>query len=226
VHSARGIQERLNGQLKTLWDRGYVSVGDLWDLYSRYPYLPRLRDRSVMEDAVRQVLNSITWEQEGFALATGRDEETGKFTGLAIPHHDSFGLITDHVLLVRPDLALHQRQQETATTAANAGGIGGGVLITGPTEVKSDGHSDDDDSSAPKPKTRFFGVFRIDPEKYGRDFTRLQQEILPHLIDAEAADVKITVEIEATRPSGFLDDKIRIVGENARVLKFEQSDFE
>ena len=226
VHSARGIQERLNGQLKTLWDRGYVSVGDLWDLYSTYPYLPRLRDRSVMEDAVRQVLNSITWEQEGFALATGRDEETGKFTGLAIPHHDSFGLITDHVLLVRPDLALHQRQQETATTAANAGGIGGGVLITGPTEVKSDGHSDDDDSSAPKPKTRFFGVFRIDPEKYGRDFTRLQQEILPHLIDAEAADVKITVEIEATRPSGFLDDKIRIVGENARVLKFEQSDFE
>lgn len=48
------------------------------------------------------------------------------------------------------------------------------------------------------------------------DLTRLQQEILPHLAE----------EIEATRPDGFADDKIRIVTENSRVLKFEQSDFE
>ena len=75
-------------------------------------------------------------------------------------------------------------------------------------------------------KTRFFGVFRVDPQKYGRDLTRLQQEILPHLADPDTGDLTITVEIEATRPDGFADDKIRIVTENARVLKFEQSDFE
>lgn len=38
--------------------------------------------------------------------------------------------------------------------------------------------------------------------------------------------LKITVEIEATRPDGFSDEKIRTIGENARVLKFDHSDFE
>jgi hypothetical protein len=69
-------------------------------------------------------------------------------------------------------------------------------------------------------------VFRVDAEKYGRDLTRLQQEILPHLADPDAGDLTITVEVEATRHGGFPDDKIRIITENARVLRFEQSEFE
>jgi hypothetical protein len=47
----------------------------------------------------------------------------------------------------------------------------------------------------------------MDPDKYGRDLTRLQQEILAHLADPDAGDLTITVEIEATRPDGFPDDK-------------------
>jgi hypothetical protein len=66
----------------------------------------------------------------------------------------------------------------------------------------------------------------VDAEKYGRDLTRLQQEILPHLADPEHGDVTITVEVEATWPAGFPEDKIRILTENARVLKFVQSEFE
>ncbi len=80
--------------------------------------------------------------------------------------------------------------------------------------------------AGPRAKTRLFGVLRVDPHKYGRDLTRLQQEILPHLADPDTGDLTITVEVEATRPDGFPDDKIRIVTENARVLKFEQSDFD
>jgi hypothetical protein len=69
-------------------------------------------------------------------------------------------------------------------------------------------------------------VFRVDAEKYGRDLTRLQHEILPHLADPEAGELTITVEVEATQPDGFPEDKIRILTENARVLKFERSEFE
>ena len=39
-------------------------------------------------------------------------------------------------------------------------------------------------------------------------------------------DLKITVEIEAVKKDGFPDDKARIVSENARTLKFDQSGFE
>jgi hypothetical protein len=201
-------------------------VGELWELYSTYPYLPRLRDRSVMEDAVREVLNSFAWEQEGFALATGRDEDTGSFTGLAVPDGDTwFGPITDAVLLVRPDIALAQ-QVETTPDGGDGGSAGGGSSGgSGQGAGGAGRHPEPPQPPAPA-KTRYYGVFRVDPEKYGRDLTRLQQEILPHLADPETGDLTITVEVEASRPDGFADDKIRILTENARVLKFERSEFD
>jgi predicted AAA+ superfamily ATPase len=224
VHSVLAIHQQLAGPLKDLWQRGYVSVGELWDLYSTYPYLPRLRDRSVLEDAVREVLNAITWEQEGFALATGRDEGTGVFTGLAIPHHDTwFGPITDAVLLVRPDIALAQQAAHVPPVSPSGGTVGG---ATGTGETGLGVGTGDGPEPRSRAKTRYFGVFRVDAEKYGRDLTRLQQEILPHLADPEQGEVTITVEIEATWPDGFTEDKIRILTENARVLKFVQSEFE
>jgi hypothetical protein len=228
VHSSRNIHHYLAGPLKAVWERGFVSVGELWDLYTTYPYLPRLRDRSVLEAGLRDALNSITWEQDGFALAAHRDEASGEFDGLAIPHHDSFGLITDAVLLVRPDIALDQRSEAShAPTGADVGSVGtesSNVVVPDDGSVTGEGQVAA--PAVPRAKTRFFGVFHVDPQKYGRDLTRLQQEILPHLADPDTGDLTITVEIEATRPDGFADDKIRIVTENARVLKFEQSDFE
>ena len=38
--------------------------------------------------------------------------------------------------------------------------------------------------------------------------------------------VTVTIEIEATTDDGFADDARRTVGENARTLKFETSEFE
>lgn len=40
------------------------------------------------------------------------------------------------------------------------------------------------------------------------------------------ANLKVTIEIEATNASGFDEGKVRTVSENARTLKFEQSGFE
>jgi predicted AAA+ superfamily ATPase len=221
-HSSLAIHQQLAGPLKDKWDRGFMSVGELWDLYATYPYLPRLRDRSVMEEAVRGVLGSLTWELEGFALATGRDDQTGSFTGLAIPHHDSwFAPITDAVLLVRPDVALAQRAAQTSAGAGS--GTSGPIPVPEP-----GGGSGPEPGPEPRPpvKTRYYGVFKVDAEKYGRDLTRLQQEILPHLTDPDVGEVTITVEVEATQPDGFPEEKIRILTENARVLKFERSEFE
>ena len=225
VHSARAIHQRLTGQLKPLWDRGYISVGELWDLYTTYPYLPRLRDRSVMEEAVRQALNSIHLGTGGLRARDRAQRGNRRFTGLAIPHGDASASSPTHVLLVRPDIALHQRRGQAARRRRR-----GACRCDHPAALErapTAGAGGDPEPPVPPPaKTRYFAVFRVDPEKYGRDLTRLQQEILPHLADPEAGDLTITVEIEATRPGGFTEDKIRILRENARVLKFEQSDFE
>jgi hypothetical protein len=78
----------------------------------------------------------------------------------------------------------------------------------------------------PQPSnTRFFGVYSVSPERYGRDLTRLSQEIFQHLA-GEGVDLEIKVEVSARRSDGFGDDKVRIVTENARTLKFDQFGFE
>ena len=33
-----------------IWQQGHVSLGSLWGLYSQYPYMPRLRDRRVLDE--------------------------------------------------------------------------------------------------------------------------------------------------------------------------------
>ncbi len=61
----------------------------------------------------------------------------------------------------------------------------------------------------------------MDPERYGRAFTRIAQEVLQHLT-GEGVTLDVRVEITATRADGFSSDKVRIVTETARTLKFEQ----
>ncbi|MGH3973663.1 MAG: hypothetical protein ACRDS9_10110 [Pseudonocardiaceae bacterium] len=69
-------------------------------------------------------------------------------------------------------------------------------------------------------------MYSVDPERYGRDLTRLSQEILQPLTSVDGARVRISVEIHAERPEGFPEDKIRVIQENARTLRFDQSGFE
>src|SRR5262249_22842692 len=73
---------------------------------------------------------------------------------------------------------------------------------------------------------RFFGVFPVDPERYSRDLTRLSQEILQHLAADPDTELEVTVEIRAHRPQGFPDDKVRVITENASVLKFKPFRFD
>src|SRR5699024_1404272 len=104
----------------------------------RYPYMPRLRDKNVLVDAVRDALYDAAFATQGFALATSYDENTGKFDGLALPVDDTeFGTITDDTLLVKPDLAVEQRRIEESAAAENTGDDG--ALSTHPGGAPSTG---------------------------------------------------------------------------------------
>jgi hypothetical protein len=222
VHGARVIRQDLNTALATVWERGHVTVGELWGYYCRYPYLARLKNRTVLDEGVRSVLDEITWELEGFALATGYDAD-GRYVGLAVPHENAFGQITDTTLLVTPALAKNQRQAEHAATAATQGDVAGGMPIPGPpVDI-----SIEEPAVEPAARNvRFYGVHKLDPERYGREWTKIAQEVLQHLAAVEDAQLEVRVEITATAPEGFPDDKVRIVTENAKVIKFEQFGFE
>ena len=220
-HAPQNIRYVLGEKLSGIWGaKGSIRVGELWALYTRYTYMPRLRDRSVLTTGIRDVLELRTWVTEGFALATSiRDD---RFEGLTIPEAGAvFGEITDSTLLVVPERALAQRSHE------------GAVLPSGepiPSGTAGQGSDSRDPGAAPaagskEALSRFFGVVKISGDRYGKALKDLQLEILPHLDDPEA-ELEITVEIRARRDGGFSEEKRRIVSENAQVLKFEQADFE
>lgn len=225
VQGARSIRYDLDNQLASVWQHGQIKVGDLWDYYCRHPYLPRLRDRNVLDEGIHGVADELTWDTEAFAIATGHDEPTGRFLGLAIPHQDTIGQITDQTLLVLPDLALTQREHEIAERPPDRDGEKGSGA-----EKKTNGDGPPPPPPPPPPpgpkNTRFFGVARISPERYARDLTRLSQEIIQQLAAPEGVDLEIRVEISARKPDGYPDDKVRNVTENASTLKFEVYGFE
>jgi hypothetical protein len=57
------------------------------------------------------------------------------------------------------------------------------------------------------------------------DFSDIQKEIIQHFVSKLGVEVEVSVEITAKYPSGFDQNIIRTVSENAAVLKLDESGF-
>jgi hypothetical protein len=66
----------------------------------------------------------------------------------------------------------------------------------------------------------------LDPQRPGRDASRVADEVIAHLTAIIGARVRVTLEIEAEIPDGASDGVVRIVTENSRTLRFESHGFE
>ncbi|RNM12122.1 DUF499 domain-containing protein [Nocardioides pocheonensis] len=209
-----------------IWKDGHVALGTLWSLYAQYPYMPRLRDRKVLNEGIVDM--PMIWQTDAFALATGYDEGTGRYVGLWHPTTDGKSLpptTTDTLLLVKPNVASKQIEAESAPK-------------TSPEEqlaalVEQQGGPVSHDPSAPKvdivftkPKTRFYGVKTLNSDKIAMDFKNIADEVIANLRADEGTELTVRIEIEATNTTGFEDGKVRTVSENAKTLKFDQSGFE
>jgi hypothetical protein len=176
-----------------------------------------MKNRKVLADAISESLAGMMWEEEGFSLAEGFESATGNYVGLVLPGAAGFfGAITDQTLVVKPEVAKAQLPAVvTPHVELPAGGTTPTISVTTTPGVVE-----------PKASTRFFGVYEVDPERYSRDLNRLSQEILQHLSSIDGVDLDITIEIHAAVKVGFSPDKIRVILENARSLRFKNSSFE
>ncbi|MEH3128692.1 MAG: Swt1 family HEPN domain-containing protein [Mycolicibacterium neoaurum] len=200
-----------------IWNGGHVALGALWSLYCQYPYMPRLRDRKVLQDGVLDL--PMIWQTDAFALATGFDEGTGRYIGLWIPTDTNAApSATDALLLVRPDIAVKQRDEETPSNEPN----------DAPQQETKPGIPADSpkvDVAFPPSKTRFYGVKTLSSDKIALDFKNVADEIIANLRE-QGIDLVVKIEIEAVDTNGFDENKIRTLSENAKTLKFDQSGFE
>ncbi|MCL1800470.1 MAG: DUF499 domain-containing protein [Promicromonosporaceae bacterium] len=243
----------LHNELGSLWaEQREISVGTLWEYFTRYIYLPRLVRREVLDRAVESAVHAVMVPGERFALATGKDD-AGRYRGLVIPPDGGANLtVTNGTLLVDYGQAQAQRdtQQAEAEAARNrfageglseSGGVsefrGGGsggwsAGTTVPVGTRADRRKEREAVTGPvdqqepaRVTSHFFGSVTVDPIRYSRDIGQVQREILDRLAGA-GAQLEITIDIQATKPDGFTESEIRTITENASILKFGNAVFE
>jgi hypothetical protein len=205
-----------------LWRGGdHVALKQLVEDFAKYLYLPRLAGPEILVEAVRDGIALLTWAQDTFAYADSRDEADGRYRGLI--HGRVVNLSQDSPgLLVKPDVATRQLQSEPQSTS----GSGGVPSTPGTGGSPTTGGTGGTQPATPALPRRFFGTVQLDPTRVGRDAGRIADEVIAHLAGQIGADVIVTLEIQATLPSGANDQLVRTVTENSRTLKFTTHGFE
>jgi len=222
----RNIRMDLDNHLRSKWNDGRITVGELWDYYTRYPYLPRLKDRSVLETALRDALSDIGWESSGFTLAQGYDAATGDFASLAVPPRGRITSITDETLLVAAHLALAQSERDSATEAQLQGIIDKNAARPG----VSGATSKPEPPAPPRPvvtrNARFVARLTVSPDgDIEAQLATVAREVLAQLQDsADVYDISLSVEAECFE--GFPDGTVRTVSENCGTIGFSASRFD
>ena len=221
-----------------LWRGDHVAVGQLWEDFVQYLYLPRLRDAEVLLAAVRLGVADLAWEQETFAYAESYDGEAERYRGLKAGQHTE---VTMTGLVVKPEAA--RRQLEAELREREAAGA-----LPGATGVASVGEPAVSDATVPgvavpaglvgpeggqetRPVLRrFHGSVRLDPKRLSRDAGMIADEVVQQLVKhaelQKGASVEVTLEIQADLPEGAPEDLVRTITENCRTLKFDSQGFE
>jgi hypothetical protein len=176
-----------------LWRGNHVAIRQLVEDFGRYLYLPRIQTPDVLVDAIRSGLALLTWEHDAFAYADGYDEAAARYRGLR--YSTSVGLATDDAgLLVKPEAARKQIEQETAPPILTGGGTSTGTTVK-PGGLPVTTTAPPGPVQPPTPR-RYHGTVVLDPARVGRDAGRIADEVITHLVGLVGSTVRVTLEIE------------------------------
>ncbi|MDE0069281.1 MAG: Swt1 family HEPN domain-containing protein [Caldilineaceae bacterium] len=218
-----GSRLRMELDRVPLWRGDHVAVGQLVDDFARYIYLPRLQEPAVLLDAVRDGVSLLTWTHDSFAYGDDYNQGEERYPGLRAGQ-TLFINETSAGLLVKPDVAQRQMQEEARRDPDPDPAPD---TDTGPGPVPGPDPDPVQPSPPPPPKpNRYHGSVKLDPTRAGRDAGQIAEEVIAHLSGLPGARVQLTLEIEADIPTGATNEIVRIVNENSRTLKFDDSGFE
>jgi hypothetical protein len=203
---------------RLLWkDKDCVNIKQLWDYFTTYLYLPRLKDENVFIAAIREGLKS----EDFFAFSNGQDSK-GKYLGLSWKSESIHILLDGTSLLIHPEIA--RKQFEIPVKPSETGVSGSGDKGTGGTEITPVPGKIPD---IKKPvMRRFHGSISLEPTRVARDASRIAEEVLAHLNSIPEATMEVHLEIEVKIPNGAPENVVRTVSENTKTLKFRDAGFE
>ncbi|MBC2711122.1 MAG: ATP-binding protein [Desulfosarcina sp.] len=205
----------------------HVEIRQLAEDFARYIYLPRLKNTSVLVEAIHNGVGLFTWSQDSFAYAESFDEDAGRYRGLRVAQHVNISPDSLPGLLVRPEPALKQYDAERAAAESTSErGRNGAPATTEETRVAGiDDKSQTKSGESAQPK-RFHGTVKLDATRVGRDAGRVADEVISHLAGLVGSNVTVTLEIAADISSGTPENVVRTVTENCQTLKFSNHGFE
>lgn len=201
-----------------LWRGNHVEIRQLVQDFARYLYLPRLKNPSVLIEAVKDGVALLSWEHDSFAYADSFDQSMQRYRGLRVNHSIALSDTDPSGLLVKPEVAKRQLEEEKKSELPS--------LTQVSEERVPAGTKDRETKAQPTPRRRFHGSVELDPIRVGSDAARIAEEVIAHLASLPGANVRVILEIEANVQHGVPDRVIRIVTENCRTLKFTDHGFE
>jgi predicted AAA+ superfamily ATPase len=231
----------LRAKLKELYwkdGRSAVSAMAFWEDTLRYLYLPRLRIRDSLAQAIRTGASS----KDFFGTAYG--QEGDKYTGFNIGEANV--QFDDTLLLIEPNIASEyaaalQRAKDAEEAARRSldtstngnGNLSDTTAATNGTSSTSErtgttsgtGKIEPGSTSPAKPKS-FHGSIQIKPSAAKMKLVQVAEEIISILAGDPNANLEITLEINAEFPSGVSDQIKRSVSENANLLEFKAKAWE
>jgi predicted AAA+ superfamily ATPase len=202
------------------WKYERVAIGAqaFWDDTQKYLYLPRLRNRAVLERAVKAGAASADY----FGTAHGKTA-TG-FEGFKLADADI--LFADTLLLIEPGAATKHAYALKPPPAVVVPPVvpptddgTGGKPPVGP------GPTPPPDPTAKKYRS-FSGAADVSASNARQKLIQLAEEIVAVLSQDPTATVKVSVEISAEFPSGAPDHVKRAVSENANTLGLKRKEWE
>ena len=167
-----------------IWEREpHLRIKTLWEWLTKYCYLPRLFNYSVLEATI---VDGVSRLIPAFAYATGIDED-GKYTGLTMGRQFTL-YFDDNALIVQPDAARKQLEAERAARERDTVSVPSGST---PAPAVTTVDDSDNTPAPPKPKTRYYGSVQIDPQRAKRDLNQIADEIILRLAESvPGADVQ------------------------------------
>lgn len=205
--------ERLWLALKPIWpdDRPHLSIAEIVDWFAAYVYLPKLRDRVVLESAIREAVAKFDAK---FGYADDFDNVTGKYQKLIWAKNPSV-LLPPTALLVREVEAKKQLSEEGVSVSARRS------ESFAESGTQPQPPSDTSGPILPSKPRRFYGSVEIDIVRPVKSFDSILNAVVMELQRTQGAKVKLTLEIEAEASEGFTASDVSVVRDNARQLRFK-----
>ncbi len=187
-------------------DADHLPLTTIRDWFVQYVAFERLRDETVLADALSEMLRDAFG---GFAYAEALTEG-GAYWGLSVAKAVTVRFDGD-AMLVRGDVAEAQLRaaQGPPPTPISPSSPLAPLPPSAPAELKLD-----------RALRRFFGSVDLNPDRPVRDLQPIIDSVISELLRADGVRLTLRLEIEATSSAGFSPEDAAVVRDNAKTLKF------